>query len=105
MRSYCAHVGTMPPQNGSGRTGGVCDATAFRRHALPARVAGADLFVSECTYAQPGFEYHLNYELLLEHFHGFDCGRVLLTHLGAQMAHRRGQCEIETADDGLQLKL
>ena len=73
--------------------------------ALPARVAGADLFVSECTYAQPGFEYHLNYELLLEHFHGFDCGRVLLTHLGAEMAHRRGRCEIETADDGLQLKL
>jgi len=72
---------------------------------LPAQVAGADLFVSECTYAVPGFEYHLNYEILLERLEHFDCGRILLTHLGSQMADRRGHCEIPTADDGLQVKL
>lgn len=71
---------------------------------LPKAVAGADLFVSECTYAAPGFEYHLNYEILLERLERFDCGRILLTHLGAQMAQRRGSCEIETADDGLRVK-
>ena len=72
---------------------------------LPEQAAGADLFVTECTYAVPGFEHHLNYELLLERLDRFDCGRILLTHLGSQMTERRGQCEIETADDGLRVKL
>ena len=31
--------------------------------------------------------------------------RIILTHLGAEMTDRRGQCEFETADDGLIVKL
>jgi ribonuclease BN (tRNA processing enzyme) len=74
---------------------------------LPRRVAGADLLISECTYhtSNADFEYHLNYEELSDRRKEFDCGRLILTHLGVEMAHRRGACEIETADDGLVVKL
>jgi len=72
---------------------------------LPACVAGAHLFISECTYHDYGFEYHLNHKLLVENRHRFDCGRIVLTHLGAEMSERRGQCDFDTADDGLTLRL
>jgi len=68
---------------------------------LPDEVAGSDLFVCECTFRRREFEYHLNYETLLEQRDRFDCGRTVLTHLGAEMADLRGRCEFETADDGL----
>jgi ribonuclease BN (tRNA processing enzyme) len=72
---------------------------------LPARVAGSDLFVCECTYRQSNFEYHLNYETLVSQRARFDCGHILLTHLGDEMTQRRGQCSFETADDGLSVHL
>ena len=40
-----------------------------------------------------------------KHRHDLDCGRLILTHLGEDMANRRGKLEIETADDGLAIKL
>jgi ribonuclease BN (tRNA processing enzyme) len=71
--------------------------------ALPREVAGSQLFVCECTYRHAGFEYHLNLEVLETRRHEFDCGRIVLTHLGAEMADRR--CSFETADDGMRLRL
>jgi ribonuclease BN (tRNA processing enzyme) len=73
--------------------------------ALPERIAGSDLFICECTYHSNNFEYHLNYELLAAQRERFDCGRLLLTHLGHEMAHRRGELPLETADDGLSLRV
>jgi ribonuclease BN (tRNA processing enzyme) len=75
--------------------------------ALPRHVAGSDLFICECTYHQnqTGFEYHLSHEELCEYRGHFDCGRMVLTHLGEEMAAKRGSCDFETADDGLTLKL
>jgi len=32
-------------------------------------------------------------------------GRLVLTHLGDEMAHRRGEFDLETADDGLSLRV
>jgi ribonuclease BN (tRNA processing enzyme) len=72
---------------------------------LPHRVAGVDLFVCECTYATTGFEFHLNHQTLVAHKPKFDCGRMVLTHLGAEMSARRGECAFETADDGLKIGL
>jgi ribonuclease BN (tRNA processing enzyme) len=72
---------------------------------LPDRVAGAHLFISECTYHDFGFEYHLSHEKLVEQRNRFDCGRIVLTHLGREMANRRGQCDFETADDGLTIRI
>jgi len=42
---------------------------------------------------------------LREHRDDLDCGRLILTHLGDEMAKQRGQIEIDTADDGLAIKL
>jgi ribonuclease BN (tRNA processing enzyme) len=73
--------------------------------ALPRCVGAADLFVCECTNVSPIFEYHLSLEELAEHRDDFDCTRLVATHLGAEMAKRRGACEIETADDGMVIRL
>jgi len=71
---------------------------------LPARVAGADLFICECTYHSFEFEYHLNHTRLVERRDRFDCGRMVLTHLGSEMTDLRGSLEFETADDGLSIR-
>jgi ribonuclease BN (tRNA processing enzyme) len=71
---------------------------------LPAAAAGAGLFICECTLLTRGFEHHLSYEELIEKRREFDGVRMILTHLGREMAARRGACEIETADDGLALR-
>lgn len=72
---------------------------------LPAQVAGSHLFICECTLHNAGLPFHLSLEELREHRDDFDCGRLILTHLGDEMADQRGQIEIETADDGLIVKL
>ncbi len=72
---------------------------------LPREIAGSDLFICECTLHSADLDFHLSLEELREHRDDFDCGRLLLTHLGKDMSGRRGQIEIETADDGLAIKL
>jgi ribonuclease BN (tRNA processing enzyme) len=73
--------------------------------ALPRLTAGADLFISECTLYDEELDFHLNLHQLTANRHAFDVGSVVLTHLGSEMSRRRGQCELETADDGLIVKL
>lgn len=72
---------------------------------LPAHVAGASLFICECTYQKSGFPYHLSHEQLVEHRDRFDCGRLMITHLGHEMAELRASCAFEAADDGLGIRL
>jgi ribonuclease BN (tRNA processing enzyme) len=72
---------------------------------LPRRAAGAEVFVCECTQLRRALDFHLSLDELLEHRAAFDCGRILLTHLGEAMSQRRGRCELETADDGLVVPL
>jgi ribonuclease BN (tRNA processing enzyme) len=72
---------------------------------LPEHLRGADLAVCECTFLEPGFEYHLDYETLRERAPAFDCRRLVLTHLGPAMSARRGQLALETADDGLEIRV
>jgi len=73
--------------------------------ALPRHVGAADLFICECTNVEPIFEYHLSLEELAARRDDFDCARIVATHLGAEMATRRGACELETADDGMVIRL
>jgi len=73
--------------------------------ALPGHVAGGDLFICECTQQHAGLDFHLSLEQLRERREQLDVGRLVLTHLGEEMAGLRGEIELETADDGLQLKL
>ncbi len=72
---------------------------------LPRISAGADLFVCECTLHRERLDFHLDLETIEEHRDDFDTGRMILTHLGDEMAKLRGQCTIETADDGLRVVL
>ncbi|MCP4903659.1 MAG: MBL fold metallo-hydrolase [bacterium] len=72
---------------------------------LPGHVAGSDLFICECTQCNAELDFHLSLEELREHRDDLDCGRLILTHLGNEMARERGQIEIETADDGMTVKL
>lgn len=72
---------------------------------LPTRLSGADLAISECTFFEPDFEYHLDYATLAARASRFACGRLVLTHLGPAMSERRGNLALETADDGLVLEI
>jgi len=73
--------------------------------ALPRAIAGSHLFICECTLEQAGLDFHLSLAELREHRDDLDCGRLILTHLGESMTGRRGQIELETADDGFAVKL
>lgn len=72
---------------------------------LPALAAGAELFVCECTFHTRTLDFHLNLRELEANRDQFDCGRIILTHLGSEMASRRGTVSFETADDGMSVKL
>jgi ribonuclease BN (tRNA processing enzyme) len=72
---------------------------------LPRQVAGSDLFICECTYHKNGFDYHLSHEQLVTNRERFDCGRLIITHLGVEMADRRSSSEFEAADDGLTIRI
>ncbi len=72
---------------------------------LPREVAASDLFICECTLHGAELDFHLSLEELRAHRGAFDCGRLILTHLGEEMSRERGQIEIETADDGMAVKL
>ncbi len=69
------------------------------------QVAASDLFICECTLHRADLDFHLSLEELREHRDDLDCGRMILTHLGEEMSGERGQIEIETADDGMAVKL
>jgi ribonuclease BN (tRNA processing enzyme) len=73
--------------------------------ALPSEVNGSDLFLCECTQVRREFEYHLSFQELSERNGEFDCGRLVLTHLGAEMRALGDVGGFEIADDGRVLKL
>jgi ribonuclease BN (tRNA processing enzyme) len=68
--------------------------------ALPRRVAGADLFLCDCTHVRPEYMYHLSLEELTQKRAQFDCGPLVLTHLGREMRARGGSEGFSIADDG-----
>lgn len=72
---------------------------------LPSEIAASDLFICECTLHKASLNFHLSLEELREHRDDLDCGRLVLTHLGEEMSRERGQIEIDTADDGMSIKL
>lgn len=73
--------------------------------ALPEKVRGVDLLISECTLAEKGYEYHLSLEEMETRKGEFDCGRLVLTHLGPEMSARRGEVSLECADDGMLIRI
>lgn len=72
---------------------------------LPDEVGEADLFICECNFDDRNYEHHLNYRTLRARKAEFRARRMIITHLSEEMAHLRGRCDFETADDGLRIKL
>ncbi len=67
--------------------------------ALVDAARGADLFICECNSYDRPIPNHLNYRELLARRPLFDCGKLLLTHLGEDMLERR-DLEIEALIEG-----
>jgi ribonuclease BN (tRNA processing enzyme) len=66
---------------------------------------GADLFLCECTTFDTEVPRHIRYADIEANRAGFDCGRLVLTHLGREMRERSGEIPDELANDGLKLRL
>ena len=72
---------------------------------LPRFASNSQLFVCECTQLVRGYDFHLSHDELVERKGEFDCGRMILTHLGTDTSARRGRLAFETADDGMLVRL
>jgi ribonuclease BN (tRNA processing enzyme) len=67
--------------------------------------SGCDLFVCECTTFDSEVPRHVRYLDIAANRASFDCGRLVLTHLGREMRARSGEIPDELANDGLKLVL
>jgi ribonuclease BN (tRNA processing enzyme) len=65
---------------------------------------GADLFVCEAYYSGKAIPYHLDYRTLVDHRAELGCGRVVVTHMSADMLASAGE-EFERAYDGMVVAL
>jgi ribonuclease BN (tRNA processing enzyme) len=67
--------------------------------------AGADLFVCECSGYQSAPPQHLDYLTLQQHRSALTCRRLLLTHMGEEMLAHVSALGVDTAHDGLVVKV
>ena len=72
---------------------------------LVAVAKGADLFICESTNYAKSDPAHLSYKELVANRAKLDCGRVILTHLGAESQAHAAEMEFEVAHDGLLITL
>jgi ribonuclease BN (tRNA processing enzyme) len=67
-------------------------------------VAGADLFLCECTYFESTqLDFHMNYPKLDANRARFDVGRMVLTHVGREVLDRDREVKLEMARDGMRI--
>jgi ribonuclease BN (tRNA processing enzyme) len=67
--------------------------------------AGADLFLTECTYFETKTDFHLSYPLIAANRGRFSARRMILTHIGREVLERMREVEIEMASDGMTIDL
>jgi ribonuclease BN (tRNA processing enzyme) len=72
---------------------------------LRAAAAGTDLLIAEAYYYDKAVPYHLRLADLVDHRADLACGRIVITHMSADMLTRPGQAGIVAAYDGLVLQL
>ncbi len=69
-------------------------------------VAGADLFLCECTYFESQeLDFHMNYPQLKANRDRFEVGRMVLTHVGREVLDRDREIKLEMAHDGMRIKV
>jgi ribonuclease BN (tRNA processing enzyme) len=67
--------------------------------------AGADLFICEAYFHERRVRYHLDYRTLMRHRAELDCGRLVITHMSADLLSDAAELEVETAHDGFEVLL
>lgn len=73
--------------------------------ALVTHARGADLFICECCFFDTRVDFHLDYPRIAAERHRFDCGTLVLSHLGREVLARRGDVRETLAEDGLVVPL
>ena len=88
----------------AGRTIAYTGDTAWT-DALLAVAAGADLLIAEAYCRDKNIPYHLRLADLDAHRDQLASGRIVVTHMSADLLNHRDQASFETAYDGLVIKL
>ncbi len=68
--------------------------------ALSDAARGADLLIAEAYFHEKKIPFHLDYRTLMEKSAGLGIGRIVITHMSADMLSKTGLAECEVADDG-----
>lgn len=66
---------------------------------------GADLFICESYFFEKPMKNHISYRTLLAHRAELGYRRIILTHMGEDALKRRGEIELEVAEDGMEVVL
>ncbi len=61
----------------------------------------ADLFICECCFFETRMDFHLDYPRIAENRDRFGCERLILTHIGREVAERIEQVDCEVSSDGM----
>jgi ribonuclease BN (tRNA processing enzyme) len=60
-----------------------------------------DLFICECCFFETRVDFHLDYPRIAENRSRFGSRRLILTHIGREVAERQNEIECEVSRDGL----
>lgn len=69
------------------------------------RSSGADVFLCECSTFETQVPRHIRYLEIADNRSSFDCGQLVLVHLGHEVRGRGGEIPEQLANDGLVLDL
>lgn len=63
--------------------------------------ADTDLFICECCFFETRVDFHLDYPRIAENLHRFGTQRLVLTHIGREVADRQDEVDCTVSRDGL----
>lgn len=66
---------------------------------------GVDLFICECCFYETRVDFHLDYPRIAEHRADFGCKRLILTHIGREVAQHRAEIDCEISADGMEVEV
>ncbi len=72
---------------------------------LPDKVGDVNLFITECSFYEEKFEYHLSHERMSEQRCRFSCDATILTHVGREVLDERDRLQFDTSEDGTRITL
>lgn len=73
--------------------------------ALVEQAKGTDLFICECCFFETRVDFHLDYPCIEENRDRFETRRLVLTHIGREVAARLDEITCEVSTDGMAVDL